>query len=113
MNNYFKKTLIVYPHRLPRHICRSHQTSVEQLNYHSLLPGNSRHSSMNTLELTFCHNDIVTQLELDAVGSDGNDMRILDGCEADEVVHCFILDCQRWITVGIVLTLGSVVEVIT
>lgn len=67
---------------------------------------------MNTLELTFCHNYVITQLELDTVGSDGNDMWIFDRCEADEVVHCFILDCQRWIAVGIVLAMDGVIEVI-
>lgn len=67
---------------------------------------------MNTLEFTFCHNDIVTQLELDTVGSDGNDMRILDRGEADEVVHCFISDCERWIAVGIVLAMDGVIEVV-
>lgn len=67
---------------------------------------------MNTLELTFHHNDIVTQFELDIVGSDGNDVRILDGSEADEVVHDFILDCERWIAVGIVLKMDGMVKVV-
>ena len=67
---------------------------------------------MNTLELTFSHNDIVTQLELDVVGSDGNDMRILDGSEADEVVHGFISDYEWWIAVGIVLAMDGVIEVV-
>ena len=67
---------------------------------------------MNTLEFTYCHNDIVTQFELDAVGSDGNDMRILDRGEADEVVHGFISDCERWIAVGIVLAMDGVIEVV-
>ena len=39
-------------------------------------------------------------------------MRILDRCEADEVVHGFILDCQRWIAVGIVLAMDGVIEVV-
>ena len=67
---------------------------------------------MNTLEFTFSHNYVITQLELDTVGSDGNDMRILDRCEADEVVHCFISDCERWIAVGIVLTMDGMVKVV-
>ena len=41
-----------------------------------------------------------------------NDVRVLDGGEADEVVHCFILDCQRWIAVGIVLAMDGVIEVV-
>ena len=104
--------LVTQSHRLLRHIRRSYQAPIKQLNYHPLLPGNSCHHTMNTLELTFCHNDIVTQLELDAVGSDGNDMRILDRCEADEVFHGFISDCERWIAVGIVLTINSMVKVV-
>lgn len=67
---------------------------------------------MNTLELTFCHNYVITKFKLDVVGSDGNDMRILDRGEADEVVHGFILDCQRWIAVGIVLAMDGVIEVV-
>ena len=67
---------------------------------------------MNTLELTFCHNDIVTQLELDTVGSDGDDVRVLDGGEADEVVHGFISDYEWWIAVGIVLKMDGMVKVV-
>lgn len=39
-------------------------------------------------------------------------MRILDGSEADEVVHGFISDCEWWIAVGIVLTMDGVIEVV-
>lgn len=106
------RTLIVYPHRFLRHIRRSHQTTIKQLHNHALLPCNPRHFAMNTLELTFCHNDIVTQLELDTVGSDGDDVRILDGGEADEVVHGFISDCEWWIAVGIVLKMDGMVKVV-
>lgn len=68
---------------------------------------------MNTLEFTFCHNYVITKLELDAVGSHWDDVRILDGSEANEVVHCFILDCQRWIAVGIVLAMDGMIKVVT
>ena len=57
----------IFPHRLPRHIRRSHQTPVEQLNNHALLPSNSCHSSMNTLEFTFCHNYVITKFKLNVV----------------------------------------------
>lgn len=67
---------------------------------------------MNTLEFTFSHNDIVTQLELDVVRSNMNDVRILDRGEADEVVHGFISDCERWIEFGIVLKMDGVIEVV-
>lgn len=67
---------------------------------------------MNTLEFTFSHNYVITKFKLDTVGSDWNDMRILDRCEADEVVHCFISDCERWIAVGIVLAMDGVIEVV-
>ena len=39
-------------------------------------------------------------------------MRILNGGEADEVVHGFISDCEWWIAVGIVLTMDGMVEVV-
>ena len=67
---------------------------------------------MNTLELTFGHNDIVTQLELDVVRSNMNDVRILDRGEADEVVHGFISDYEWWIAVGIALAMDGVIEVV-
>ena len=41
-----------------------------------------------------------------------NDMRILDGSEADEVVHGFISDYEWWIAVGIVLAMDGVIEVV-
>ena len=68
---------------------------------------------MNTLELTFCYNDVITKFKLDAVGSNRDDVRVLDGGEADEVVHGFILDCQRWIAVGIVLAMDGMIKVVT
>ena len=67
---------------------------------------------MNTLELTFHHNYIVTKFKLDVVGSDGNDVWILNGGEVDEVVHDFISDCERWIAVGIALAMGGMVKVV-
>ena len=67
---------------------------------------------MNTLEFTFNHNYVITQLELDTVGSDGNDMRILDGSKADEVVHGFISDYEWWIEVGMALTMDGMVKVV-
>ena len=67
---------------------------------------------MNTLEFTFNHNYVITQFELDTVGSDGNDVRILDRGEADEVVHGFISDYEWWIAVGIVLAMDGVIEVV-
>lgn len=106
------RTLIVYPHRLFWHIRRSHQAPVEQLNNHALLPGNSCHSAMNALEFTFGNNNHITKFELDVVRSDGDDVRIFDGGEADEVVHGFISDCEWWIAVGIVLTMDGVIEVV-
>ena len=41
-----------------------------------------------------------------------NDMRILDGSEADEVVHGFISDYEWWIEVGMVLAMDGVIEVV-
>ena len=41
-----------------------------------------------------------------------NDVRVLDGGEADEVVHGFISDCEWWIAVGIVLAMDGVIEVV-
>lgn len=102
----------VWFHSILRHIRSSHQTPIKQLNYYALLPCNPRHSAMNSLEFTFSHNYVITQFELDVVGSDGNDVRILDGGEADEVVHCFISDCEWWIAVGIVLAMDGVIEVV-
>lgn len=67
---------------------------------------------MNTLEFTFCHNYVITKLKLDVVRSDGDDMRILDGGEADEVVHGFISDYEWWIAVGIVLKMDGMVKVV-
>lgn len=106
------RTLIVYPHRLLRHIRCSHQVSIKQFYYYALLPSNPRHSAMNTLEFTFSHNYVITQFELDVVRSNMDYVRILDGSEADEVVHCFILDCQRGIAVGIVLKMDGMVKVV-
>ena len=68
---------------------------------------------MNTFELTFRHNYVITQFEMDVVGSNWDDVRILDRSETDEVVHGFVADDEGRITVWIVLTLGSVVKVIT
>lgn len=67
---------------------------------------------MNTLEFTFCHNYVITKLKLDVVRSDGDDVRILDGGEADEVVHGFISDYEWWIAVGIVLKMDGMVKVV-
>ncbi len=99
-------------HRFLRHIRRSYQAPVKQFHYHALLPCNPRHSAMNTLELTFCHNDVVIQFELDVVRSDGDDVRVLDGGEADEVIHGLISDSERWIAVGIVLKMDGMVKVV-
>ena len=67
---------------------------------------------MNAIEFTFCHNDIITKFKLDAVGSDGYDVRILNGGEADEVVHGFISDYEWRIAVGIVLMMDGMVKVV-
>ena len=67
---------------------------------------------MNTLELTFRHNNDVAQFELDVVGSNWDDVRILDRSEADKVVHGFILDSERWIAIRIFLTMDCVVKVV-
>lgn len=67
---------------------------------------------MNTLEFTFCHNYVITKFKLDVVGSNGNDVRILDGGEADEVVHSFFSDCEWWIAFWIVLAMYGVVKVV-
>ena len=40
---------------------------------------------------------------------DRNDVQILDGGEADEIVHGFISDCKWLIAVGIVLAMGRVI----
>ena len=77
-----------------------------------MLPSNPCYSAMNTLEFTFRHNYVITQFELDVVGSDWDDVRILDRSEADKVVHGFILDCERWIAIRIVLTMDCVVKVV-
>ncbi len=61
------RTLIVYPHRLLRHIRCSHQVPIKQFHYYALLPSNPRHSAMNTLEFTFGNNNHITQLELNVV----------------------------------------------
>ena len=106
------RTLIVYPHRLLRHIRRSYQASIKQLHNHALLPGNSCHSAINAFEFTFCHNYVITKFELDVVRSDVDDVRILDGGEADEVVHGFISDCEWWIAIGIVLKMDGMVKVV-
>ena len=65
-------------HRFLRHIRRSHQASIKQLNYYALLTCNSCHFAMNALEFAYRHNNIITQLELGVIRSDGNDVRILD-----------------------------------
>ena len=67
---------------------------------------------MNTLEFTFGNNNHITQFELDVVRSNMNDVRVLDGGEADEVVHGFISDYEWWIAVGIVLAMDGVIEVV-
>ena len=67
---------------------------------------------LNTLEFTFSHNYVITQLELDTVRSNMNDVRVLDGGEADEVVHGFISDYEWWIAVGIALAMDGVIEVV-
>ena len=54
-------------HRFLRHIRRSYQAPVKQFHYHSLLSCNSCHSSMNTLEFTFCHNYVITKFKLNVV----------------------------------------------
>lgn len=106
------RTLIVYPHRFLRHIRCSHQVSIKQFYYYALLPSNPRHSARNALEFTFCHNYVITKFKLGVVGSDGNDVRILDGGEVDEVVHGFISDCEWGIPVGIVLKMDGMVKVV-
>ena len=55
---------------------------------------------------------MIIQFELDVVGCYRNNVRILDGGEADEVIHRFISDCKRWIAVGIVLPMDGVVVII-
>ena len=67
---------------------------------------------MYSLEFTFSHNNIFTQFELDVVRSYRDDVWVLDRSEADEVGHCFISDCERWIAVGIVLAMDGVIEVV-
>ena len=67
---------------------------------------------MNTLEFTFCYNYVITYFKLDAVGSNRDDVWVLDGGEADEVVHGFISDYEWRIAVGIVLTMDGMVKVV-
>ena len=55
---------------------------------------------------------MVTQFELDVIRGDMNDVRILDGCKADKVIHSFILDCERRIFVEIVLAMYGVIKVV-
>lgn len=67
---------------------------------------------MNALEFTFCHNNIITQFQLDVIRSHGDDVMVLDGSEADEVVHGFISDYKWRIPVGIVLKMDGMVKVV-
>ena len=102
----------VWFHSIPRYVGSCHQTLIKQFYNHPLLPCNPCHSTMNAIEFTFCHNDIITKFKLDAVGSDGDDVRILNGGEADEVVHGFISYFEWWIAVGIVLKMDGMVKVV-
>lgn len=111
IRNKFKSRLY-FCHRLLRHIRRSHQTAVEELYDHALLSGYASHSAMNAFEFTFFHDDGVAQFELDVVRGDGDDMRILDGGKADEVVHGLLSNGKWRIAVGIVLATRCVVIVI-
>ena len=103
--------LIFLLHRLLRYIRRSHQATAEQLYYHSLLSGYASHSALYAFEITFCYDDMVSQFVLDVLRHDGYDVRVLYGCQLDEVVHGVIADDERRIAVGIVLT-GRVVVVV-
>ena len=49
---------------------------------------------------------------MDVLRRDRNDVRVLYGCQLDEVVHGFIGDEEGRITVGIVLAIRGVVVVI-
>ena len=76
-------------HRLLRYIRRSHQTTAEQLYYHSLLSGNARPPALYALEITFCYDDIVTLFVLDVLRCHRDDVRAIYGSQIDEVVHDF------------------------
>lgn len=55
---------------------------------------------------------MITQFELDVVGCYRDNVRILDGGEADEIIHRLFSDSKRWIAVGIVLPMDGVVVII-
>ena len=55
---------------------------------------------------------MVAQFVLDVLRCDRNDVRVLNGCQLDEVVHDFIADDERRIAVGVVLAIRGVVIVI-
>ena len=67
---------------------------------------------MNTIELTFCYNDVITKFKLDVVRCNMDDMGIFEGCKTDEVIHGFISDCEWWIAVGIDLKMDGMIKVV-
>lgn len=79
---------------------------------HPLLSSNPSHSAMNVFKFPLCHNDLITHFKLDNVSCYRNYMRILNGCEFDEVIHRFFSDGEWRIVIWIVLTMNCVIKVI-
>ncbi len=67
---------------------------------------------MDSFEIAFGDNNLVAHLVLDVGGRNGDDVGILDGGEADEVIHRLTADGYGRIAIGIVLTLDGVVVVV-
>ena len=61
---------------------------------------------MNVFKFSLSYNYMITQFELDVVGCYRDNVRILDGGEADEIIHRLFSDSKRWIAVGIVLAMS-------
>ena len=68
---------------------------------------------MNILKLTLCHNDHISQFILDDFCCNRDYVQIFYGRESNEIIHHLITNGEWRITIGIVLTLGGMVKVIT
>lgn len=90
-----------FPHRLFRDICRRNQTTAEQFYYNSLLSCNACGPSLYAFEIAFCYDDMVSQFVLDILRCDRNDMRVLYGCQLDEVIHGFVADDEGGLRSGL------------
>ena len=67
--------------------------------------------AIDTGELTFGDNNLVTEFELDVGGGDGYDVGIVDGGQLDEVGHHLIRNGERGIAVGGITAICGVVVV--